>query len=211
MTSPVQPILQLQDLNFAYPGEAALFVGLGLALPAGVSWLGGESGSGKSSLLRLLRGEQPLDGSLNLAGVRLADDPEAYRRQVFWHDPGDDSLDALRPAELAQRLQAGFPHWQGPAWDEHLDGFGLAPHAGKPLYALSTGTRRKVWLAAAFSARATLCLLDEPTAGLDRTSVEYLAHVLSDPLWKNTGRVVLVAAGMPLPGVSWAGTATLRT
>ena len=211
MNNPPPSIFKLQQLHFSHPGEPALFRGLNLDLPAGVSWLGGESGSGKSSLLKLLRGDQPLDGVLSLAGVRMDDDPEAYRRQVFWHDPGNDSLDELLPADLAEQLQARFARWHAPAWKEHSKGFGLGPHAGKPLYAMSSGTRRKLWLAAAFSARATLCLLDEPTAGLDRASIEYLVHVLADPLWQSSGYVVLVAAGMPLPGVSWAGTATLRT
>ena len=46
------------------------------------------------------------------------------------------------------------------------------------MYMLSTGSRRKVWLAAAFSAGATLTLLDDPFAALDRPSIAFTLAML---------------------------------
>ncbi len=44
----------------------------------------------------------------------------------------------------------------------------------KPFHALSTGTRRKVCMAAALASGAPLTLIDDPIAGLDKPSVTYL-------------------------------------
>ena len=45
---------------------------------------------------------------------------------------------------------------------------------------LSTGSKRKVWLAAACASGAPLTLLDEPFAALDKTSIRCLLGVLGD-------------------------------
>jgi energy-coupling factor transporter ATP-binding protein EcfA2 len=51
---------------------------------------------------------------------------------------------------------------------------------------LSTGSRRKVWLAAAFACGAPLTLLDEPFAALDQPSIRFVLSLLqaatTDPL-----------------------------
>jgi energy-coupling factor transporter ATP-binding protein EcfA2 len=64
---------------------------------------------------------------------------------------------------------------------EVTDGLSLAEHLAKPLYMLSTGSKRKVWLAAAFAAGATLTLLDDPFAALDKPSIRFVQQRLA--LW----------------------------
>ena len=61
-----------------------------------------------------------------------------------------------------------------------VEGFALGPHVHKPLYMLSTGSRRKVWLTAALAAGTALTLLDEPFAALDMPSVRFLREALND-------------------------------
>ena len=181
-------------------------------MPPGVTWLRGDTGSGKTSLLAVLAGTQPLTGSLSLAGIHLATDAAAYRRLVFWRDPTDAAFDALTPPQVIAALQADYPLFDPAACQRLLQVFALAPHLAKPLYALSTGTRRKVWLAAALSAGAALTLLDEPTAGLDAPATAALMQALADVSRKpsrkpghQAGRAVLVASGTPLLGVPLAG------
>lgn len=53
-------------------------------------------------------------------------------------------------------------------------GLSSQEHAGMCLYMLSSGTRRKVLLAAVLASGAALTLLDEPFATLDRPSVNFL-------------------------------------
>jgi len=205
-----KPVLQVQQLHFAYPGAPVLVARWSHAVPAGVTWLRGDTGSGKTTLLSLLAGERAVGGGLVLAGVDLRVDAAAYRRGLFWHDPASadsQACHALTPPDIAARLRPRHPRFDDVAWQQHLQGFGLGPHLAKPLFALSTGTRRKVWLAAALSAGCALTLLDEPTAGLDAPSVAYLmqalAHCADNAAWP--GRATVVASGVPLDGVPLAG------
>ena len=177
-------------------------------MPSGVTWLRGDTGSGKTSLLAVLAGTQAVVGSLTLAGINLALDAAAYRRSVFWRSPTAAAFDALTPPQVIEALRADYPRFDLAACQRLMQSFALAPHLAKPLYALSTGTRRKVWLAAALSAGAALTLLDEPTAGLDAPSSAALMQALAAVgrnHGRHLGRAVLVASGTPLDGVPLAG------
>jgi energy-coupling factor transporter ATP-binding protein EcfA2 len=45
---------------------------------------------------------------------------------------------------------------------------------------LSTGSKRKVWLAAALASGAAVTLLDEPFAALDQASINFVLELLAD-------------------------------
>ena len=78
----------------------------------------------------------------------------------------------------------------------------LTPHLHKPLYMLSTGTKRKVWLAAAFASGVALTLLDAPFSGLDLASVRQVMALLEEAAVHSTRAWVLAdhqaPAGLPL-------------
>ena len=84
----------------------------------------------------------------------------------------------------------------------------MAEHWAKPFQALSTGTRRKVCMAAALASGGPLTLIDDPIAGLDKPSVTYLAQALNSCA-DQPERAVVVAHYAPLPGVRWAHRADL--
>ena len=137
----------------------------------------------------------------------LHHDAAVSRRSVFWFDPAVDAPagDALTPGEHAAALRAAHTQFDAAAWRRHANAFGLGPHWHKPLYPLSTGSKRKVWLAAALASGCPLTLLDEPGAALDAASVACLMRALA-ALAQQPGRAVLVAsserwAGGPLAGV----------
>jgi energy-coupling factor transporter ATP-binding protein EcfA2 len=71
------------------------------------------------------------------------------------------------------------------------------------MYMLSTGSKRKVWVAAAFAAGAAHTLLDDPFAALDQPSIRFvlglLQEVASDPM-----RAWLVADYQAPAGLSLA-------
>lgn len=175
------PLLRAEHLRFAWPGGRPLFDGLSLAIAPGLTWVTGDDGCGKSSLLTLLAGAQaPQSGRLWAAGHWLDEDPAAYRRQVFWVDPQTEAHDALPAAGYLESLGTHWPGLSEAALAELVDGFGLAEHLHKPLYMLSTGSRRKVWLTAALAAGAPLTLIDQPFAALDAPSARFLAECLAD-------------------------------
>ena len=193
------PVLQWRGLAFGYPGQPPLFNGLDLALPAGVTQIEGEMGSGKSTLLRLLAGELAGHGERRLNGVRCSDDPATWQQAVCWFDGRDPAFDALGAEDLMHLMRRTHTALDIAAWRQLHDGFGLAEHAGKPLSMLSRGSRQKAALAVALSCRATLTLLDEPTAGLDAAALRTLAQALQ--AWPtDEPRALVLAHSVALPG-----------
>jgi ABC-type multidrug transport system ATPase subunit len=177
---PVDPVLQARGLCFGWPGRP-LFRDLSFDLPPGVSLVRGDDGSGKSTLLALIAGALVPDaGTLAVQGVPLHSQHDAYRHRVFWIDPQTEAHDALAASGYLESLSRHYPRFSTETMDELVDGFELRPHLGKPMYMLSTGSRRKVWLTAAFSAGAPLTLIDQPFAALDAPSIRFLRELLQE-------------------------------
>lgn len=173
-------VLQVRGLSFRYP-QRVLFTDWSARIPPGVTLLRGGDGCGKTTLLRLLAGELAADaGQLQLGEARLDQQPDAYRRQAFQADPHSDAFDRMTALDYFRSLQLLHPGFDQPRLAGLIEGLSLAPHLGKFLYMLSTGSKRKVWLAAAFASGAALTLLDEPFAALDKASVDFVMALLED-------------------------------
>ena len=197
-------VLHVQGLTFTYPDQPALADAWSASIAAGVTLLHGDTGSGKSTLLRVLAGTLPATGRLTLAGVRLDTDATGYRRAVFRCDPATDAFDQVTAREATASLCDGDTGFDTSAWQALVEGFALAPHLDKPIYMLSTGSRRKVWLAAALAAGRALTLLDEPTGGLDAASINCLMRALDD-LAAQRERAIVIASAERLARVALAG------
>ena len=172
--SAASGLLQVRALTYSYPG-CHVFTQWSATVGAGVTWLQGRNGSGKSTLLKLLAGAlPPLAGCLLAAGVDAAAQPLHYRRQVFWCGPGAPAFDHLSPREFFGFLRGLYPTWNTAALDAAVAGLSLQPSVAQRLRALSTGTQRKVWLAAACAAGTPVVLLDEPLNALDAASLAWM-------------------------------------
>jgi putative ABC transport system ATP-binding protein len=151
---------------------------LSIEIPVGRTAVVGPSGSGKSSLLRLLN--------------RLAD-PDSGRVLLHGRDVRDDDVLALRrrivlvpqlPAPLAETV-AGDVRYAAPEADVDalLQRAGLdASYADRPTDRLSVGEQQRVMLARALALDPEVLLLDEPTSALDaaaRDAVEATIASLS--------------------------------
>ena len=201
-------ILTAQHLGFDFPDQQ-LFNNQSFTLQPGVTLLRGEQGTGKTLLLRLLAGEMAATrGTLRIHDAVLAQTPEAYQRQVFWMDPRSAAVDALEPItpaayfESVSRLYLQFDRNMVTSL---VQDFSLHEHMNKPFYMLSTGSKRKVLLTAAFASSAAVTLLDEPFAALDKASTICLMNRLDDAA-RQSRRAWLVAhhglvCHAPLAGV----------
>ncbi|WP_432240358.1 ABC transporter ATP-binding protein [Herbaspirillum robiniae] len=205
---PDAALLHVSRLNFAYPG-LELFKDLSASVPPGVTLVRGGDGRGKTTLLQLLGGLMPVrDGVLELDGIRLDEDSEAYRRRVFYVDPRTEAYDQLSPPEFFRAMRERFHGFDQARLPALTEGLSLTPHLEKKLFMLSTGSKRKVYLAAAFAAGATLNLLDDPFAGLDRASINFVTATLNAQ--PQNGRQAWVAAMYEAPpGVALAATIDL--
>ena len=196
-------VLQVQGLGFSHP-QQPVFAGWSASVAPGATLVQGGESSGKTTLLRLLAGAlAPSQGQLVLNGTALAQAPGAYLRQVFWMDPRSDALDALTVRAWLQTLPEQHAAWDAAALAAHVQGWGLEEHLDKGFYMLSTGSKRKVLMAAALASGAPLTLIDEPVAGLDHGSVRYLCQALAATSAARPGRAIVVAHYEPLAGVPW--------
>ncbi len=148
-----------------------------------------------------------------LAGARFDAAADAYRRNVFFHgDPADDAR--LLPMTMAECTRAlcgsdADARFDEPAWERLIDGFGLAPHRAKTMHMLSTGSRRKVVLAAALASGRALTLLDEPAGALDASSIRFLWQTLAGFVQQHPACAIVVATGDTLDAVPLAARLTL--
>ncbi|WP_156690208.1 ABC transporter ATP-binding protein [Mycobacterium sp. Marseille-P9652] len=126
----------------------------------------GPNGAGKSTTLRILLGLMKADGgTVRLLGADPWTDAVALHRHIAYV-PGDvtlwPSLTGGETIDLLARMRGGIDRNRRA---ELIERFDLDPHKKARTY--SKGNRQKVSLISAFSSRAELLLLDEPSSGLD--------------------------------------------
>ena len=167
-------ILQADFLYFGYP-DKALFSNFSTSISPRITLIRGGDGSGKSTLLKLLAGVLPLQsGQLHINGNSLQKQPENYTACVFLAELRTASFDQFTVPdyfELQRSKHAGF---NDSVLAEITDGLGLEEHMHKQLFMLSTGSKRKVFLAAALASSAQVTLLDDPFAALDTASIRFV-------------------------------------
>ena len=200
-TTPKKWVLQATDLFWDAHGKR-LWDFETITVPPGVTWVGGGEGRGKTSFLRTLAADGVVPtGPLLLGDVAWATQPDAYRERVFWINPQTDAHDQISATQFFANTAAHYPHWDGELLAHLIDVLGIQPHLDKPLYMHSTGSKRKVWLAAALSSGATLTLLDMPFAALDQTSISHVLEFLNAAA-QHPRRAWVVADYAPPRGVS---------
>ena len=205
--SPV--VMRAEGIGFGYSKQPTLFKNFSLTIFPGVTWLSGDESTGKTTLLRLLAGELTAQsGTLQVNGVQLNSQPQAYRRQVFWVDPRSQAFDALTPQAFWDGVSTHYPGFDSDVLLDLVEAFGLDAHLPKSLYMLSTGTKRKVFFAAAFASGAAVTLLDEPFAALDRVSIDAVLKLLREAA-AHPSRAVVVADYLAPRGVALATTIAL--
>lgn len=173
-------VLSVEGLSFNYPG-CPLWSGLDLSIPPGVTLICGGDGCGKSTLLRLLAGElRAQAGRFALYGAAVDPLQTSYRQQAFWADIRSEAFEQITPLAYFTTLRPRYPNWDAAAVTGLVEGLSLTPHLNKPIYMLSTGSKRKVWLTAALAAGAALTFIDEPFAALDKPSIQFLSSRFSE-------------------------------
>ncbi|HEU0015838.1 MAG TPA: peptidase domain-containing ABC transporter [Longimicrobium sp.] len=190
--------VELRDVAFGYTAEQPVLRDINLVVePGELTAVVGQSGTGKSSLLRLIcRFEEPVEGNVLYDGVSGGEiSLKDVRRQiaVVWQDaslfrgtiwenltlgvpsPGrrtvDDIVGLCRLDELLARLPKGY-HTPVAEWGASL----------------SAGQRQRVALARAFIRDTPILLMDEATSNIDQQTE---SAILSDLFARRANRTTL--------------------
>lgn len=176
----------VKALTAGYPGVTAL-EDIDLCLPnARITALLGANGSGKSTLFSTLLGVVPeMRGTVEIFGK---DPRSARRKNLVSYVPQHDQVDSTFPITVEQVVMMGrYPHTgflriprpqDRNAVDQALEQTHLTQFRKRAIGELSGGQRKRAFVARALAQDAPLMLLDEPFAGVDRSSEKLIIEVL---------------------------------
>lgn len=189
--SPVEPTVVLRNVGQRF-GAQHVLADINLTINCGqfVSIIG-ESGCGKTTLLRLVAGLlAPTSGSVAVDGTTVTG-PQGGISFVFqspvllrWRTALDN---VLLPAQIADMRVTPGLRQRATALMERA---GLGEAVGKLPHELSGGMQSRVALARALLLEPTILLLDEPFAALDAITRERMGLALLD-LWQGSGMTAL--------------------
>jgi phospholipid/cholesterol/gamma-HCH transport system ATP-binding protein len=182
-----EPPVALTGVRMAF-GDREVFRDLSCAFPRGrISVILGGSGSGKSTILRLIGGlVQPQAGEILVEGEDITRLPERrlyeVRRKIGMMFQGGALLDSLTVFDnlafpLREHTALSEPEIAA-AVHEVLDAVGLKDADGLLPGQLSGGMLKRAALARAVIRKPVILLCDEPFSGLDPVSVKTIAALL---------------------------------
>jgi galactofuranose transport system ATP-binding protein len=195
---PETPLLDMQDIDIAFGGVAALKRAR-LTVNAGeVHALIGQNGAGKSTLIKILTGAyRKSAGNIRFDG-READfrSPKEAREAGISTIYQEINLVPFR--SVAENIflgreprRFGLIDWKTVQHraDELLESFGLKIDVKKPVRDYSTAIQQMIALARAVSSDAKMVIMDESTSSLDEREVELLFNVVRR--LRDDGRAVI--------------------
>lgn len=162
----------------------------------------GASGSGKSTILKLINGIIPhfaqgnLSGDVCLDGRKVLKQPLYERARLVasvFQNPKSQFFHTDVESEVAYALEnRGIPAEE---IDRRLEctlrELNLAQLRGKSMFALSGGEKQQVAFASAYMNDAPIVVLDEPTANLDEQAIMRIREIVLK--MKAQGKTILIA------------------
>ena len=203
MTPSHDSRLHLRGVSYAYPTGQRVLDDIDLDIaPGSLTLVCGASGSGKSTMLRLLNGLIPHFHDGKLTGRVVIDDEEVLsvpiersglRTATVFQNPASQFFTTTVADELAFAPQ----NYQVPAQEirrrraDALEELGITDLAGRDLRGLSGGQTQKVACAQALAQQTPVILLDEPTSNLDPSAIDDVRAAIER--LKQAGRTLVVA------------------
>lgn len=175
----MEAVIALHNVKKSYQDFHVLDIAR-LELPAGIYWLQGENGAGKTTCMKVMSGLIPFKGEIVLQGnVSSRRQPVAFRRLINYAEAeplypsfltGHDLLELYLGTKGGNREQVK-------ALGERL-GVGVYMHNAVSTY--SSGMLKKLSLLLAFTGNPLLILLDEPLITIDSQALAVLYDLIRD-------------------------------
>ena len=202
LDGPPAPTVEFEAVSFAYPGgRRAAHRGLSFRVGAGerVGFVG-ESGAGKSTIVRLLlRFYDPDEGAVRIGGhdLRQLHPDDVYRGVAvvnqdtyLFHGSVEDNLRFGKPDAGAEEIEAAARAANAHGFISRLPQ-GYATVVGERGIKLSGGQRQRIAIARALLRDAPILILDEALSAVDAENEAVIQQAL-DRLMQ--GRTTLIFA-----------------
>lgn len=199
-------MIEVKNISYSYPGSARpVLRDLSFHAERGTCLaIRGDNGSGKTTLFRILNGlvfpqagEYLFDGMpVTEKSLRESKNARLFHKRIGYLFQNPDIMlfcgsvydevafgprqIGLSDAEVRRRTE------------DCLDLFGIRDLSDLAPYHLSGGQKKRTALAAVTALNPDLLILDEPYAGLDRKTRDFLTAFLSE--WKAAGKTLVFAA-----------------
>ena len=197
-------IIEISNVSFHYKGsEEGLLHNVSLKVVEGETLLlCGASGSGKTTIIRLINGLIPHYYQGELKGTVLVDGYDIKSTELYdlagvvgtvFHNPRSQffSVDAdgeivfgpenigLEPDEIKRRVATVIKEMN------------LEKLMGRSLFELSGGEKQKIACGSVSALLPNIILLDEPSSNLDWGAIEELKNQIKK--WKSEGKTVIIS------------------
>ncbi|QSE88234.1 metal ABC transporter ATP-binding protein [Rhodococcus pseudokoreensis] len=194
-----QPAVEVRDVTVHY-GDVLALDRVSLALrPGRVCGLVGMNGSGKSTLFKAIMGTvKPDTGTVRINGAAPA---AARKAGVLGYVPQSEDVDWTFPLSVRDVVMTGRYGRMGPtrrpkkadrdAVEHALERVELTDLADRQIGQLSGGQKKRTFVARGIAQGATILLLDEPFAGVDKRSEATITALLRE--LADAGAAILVS------------------
>lgn len=197
------PLIQLNDICFAYNGHIALRH-VDMSVEKGRTLvLQGANGCGKSTLLKLVNGLVFAEaGTYRFDGTEITEkkmqdsrfSKEFHRRVGFVFQNPDVQLfcNNVHDEIAFGPVQMGLPEEEVERRvTDIMEMIGISSLAERAPYHLSGGEKKRVAIASVLTMNPEVLTLDEPLAGLDRKTQDWLLEFLLE--MQNIGKTLVVS------------------
>ena len=180
----ILPAVEAHNLTVSYNRKPVLW-SVDFAVPQGqLACIIGPNGAGKSTLLKAILGLVKVDsGYSQILGEEIA-----RVRSSISYVPQKESVDWSFPISVKEVVEMGVAKsskwWFKANRDDEamvikaLDQVSLLPFANRQISQLSGGQQQRVFIARALAQQAQIIFMDEPFAGVDRTTEEMIVELM---------------------------------
>ena len=148
-------------------------------IDAGIYWLKGGNGTGKTTLFRIISGQTPFDGTVLLDEINLKKQPTNFRSKISYAEAepqyplfitGKELLDFYKEVRTANETDIS----------KLTDLFEMTPFLNQKIGGYSSGMLKKLSLICAFIGEVELYILDEPLITIDTASADKLYQLIAE-------------------------------
>ncbi len=183
-------VLEISNLNKQYKNFALDNVSFSLEEGKICGFIG-ENGAGKSTTMKILAGiTYYKEGVVHIFNKEINKLTNKEREEISFILDELNFPENIKLFQLEKVLKNIFKGWESDTFYKYLTTFGL--DKTKKCRELSKGMKVKLNLSIAFSHKAKLFILDEPTNGLDPIARDEILDILNEI--KNNGGSVLISS-----------------